>query len=147
MKAIFLIFMLALVATKLLDAVALLNNRLPELSIFGKKYKLIKIFRIDPEMLGSQRKPFAAFVFSLYLGILIFSVGLVMSNLTFLLFIGSSIAGLSFVAYGAYGIYKKEIISPTKICQYGPEAIATSIVYILLGMCFIAGTIYAIYKK
>lgn len=139
--------MLVLVTTKVLDAVALLNNRLPELSIFGKKYKLIKTFRIDPEMLGLQRKPYAVFVFSFYLGLLIFSLGLVMNRFTFLLYDGSSIAGLSFAAYGAYGIYKKEIISMTKVRQYGQEAIGTSIVYILIGMLLIAGTIHAIYKK
>lgn len=98
-----------MVTTKVLDAVALLNNKLPELSIFGKKYKLIKTFRIDPEMLGLQRKPYAFFVFSL---------GLVMNRFAFLLYDGSSIAGLSFAAYGAYGIYKEEIISLTKIRQH-----------------------------
>lgn len=115
----------------LLDAIALWKDKLPEIKIFNKKFNLMKIFRIEREMLGDHRKPYGVFRICAVSGLLILIGGLVMQN--FLKNIGFFISGFSFVVYGSYGMYKKEICDQYGSRAYGAEAIFIAFIHSLIG--------------
>ena len=120
-----------LCAYLLLDAVALWKDKLPEIQIVNRKINLIKIFRIDREMLGGHRKPYAAFRLCAASGLLILVIGILLQS--FLKNFGFFILGFSFVAYGIYGIYKKEICDQWGSRSYGAGVIFIALMYILIG--------------
>jgi len=126
----------------LLEAVALWKDDLPEISIFNRRINLKKIFRIDREMLGDHRKPYGAFRLCLVFGMITLFIGVVLKNLLFN--IGFIVSGLSFVVYGVYGIYKKEITDVTGSRDYGVKARIMALLFIILGGVLLACGFYFI---
>lgn len=142
MKTFGIIGSLVLFSYLLFEAVVLWKNDLSEISIFNRKFNLKKIFRIDREMLGAHRKAYGAFRFCLVLGMLTVVLGVVLQNILFNL--GLFLSGLSFVVYGIYGIYRKEITDVTGSREYGIKAIIMALLLILSGGVLLACGVYFI---
>lgn len=115
-----------------------------DVTLFGRTIRLKKIFRIEREMLGTHRRPFAMFTTSAISGIILLLTGL-LSKVPRLAKAGILCAALSCIVYGCYGILRKDIVGIGRVSverAFGFEAIVDGLIFILMGISLIATLIF-----
>lgn len=124
---------IALSAFMIINAGILIVDEIPELSIFNRKIISKKSFRIQREMSGEHRKPYGLFLMSTAVGLTILFIGLPFKALVIMKSAGV-VLGITWIFYGLYGIYKKEIVAGwSSDRSYGVAARCFALFYFVIG--------------